>query len=212
MLAVDLFAGAAPSQAPTACDGEGVATSPCALCSKEFKQRVRHHRFCSESCRSKFRRRGMGIQRACRVCEAPFVIRDDHASNRQHCSPACSRESARRSRIKFAKEKPERTRAHREKAKKTEAGTVLERLCRKYPWLPRACESCGERRVLDIAHRPEFKRNGAWRVYGNTRPHHIWILCPTCHALLDRLGMEPEALGLSCEPRDPREVETNVGR
>jgi hypothetical protein len=50
--------------------------------------------------------------------------------------------------------------------------------------------------VLDIAHRPEHARRGAWSNAANTTPEKVWILCPTCHALLDRLGYSAEQLGL----------------
>jgi len=73
---------------------------------------------------------------------------------------------------------------------------TLERLWRKYPDLPRRCEACGEARVLDVAHRPGHERNGAWRTMEVMEPHMIWVLCPTCHALLDRLGFTAEQLGI----------------
>jgi heterodisulfide reductase subunit B len=50
--------------------------------------------------------------------------------------------------------------------------------------------------VLDIAHKPKYKRKGAWRNVKNTTPEKIWILCPTCHALIDRKGYDPQQLGL----------------
>jgi len=67
----------------------------------------------------------------------------------------------------------------------------------RFPDAPTSCQSCGETRVLDIAHKPEFRRNGHWRSKENTTwPDKVWILCPTCHALLDRKGYEPSSLGL----------------
>jgi hypothetical protein len=50
--------------------------------------------------------------------------------------------------------------------------------------------------VLDVAHKPEFARNGAWRNRNTTQRHMFWVLCPTCHALLDRGVMTAQALGL----------------
>jgi hypothetical protein len=62
---------------------------------------------------------------------------------------------------------------------------------------PMACESCGETRVLDLAHKPEHRRNGEWRSVKNCSwPERVWVLCPTCHALLDRMNYSPEELGL----------------
>jgi 5-methylcytosine-specific restriction endonuclease McrA len=62
---------------------------------------------------------------------------------------------------------------------------------------PKQCQSCGEDRVLDIAHKPDHKRNGSWRSKKNTSMEKVWILCPTCHALIDRNNYDPFSLGLS---------------
>jgi len=67
----------------------------------------------------------------------------------------------------------------------------------RFPDAPRSCQGCGETRVLDIAHKPEHRRNGAHRSISNTNLEHVWILCPTCHALLDRMHYPPIDLGLS---------------
>jgi len=78
----------------------------------------------------------------------------------------------------------------------TKGKGVIEWLRRAFPDLPVGCESCGESRVLDVAHKPEFARNGAWRNRNTTQRHMFWVLCPTCHALLDRGVMTAQALGL----------------
>ena len=36
---------------------------------------------------------------------------------------------------------------------------------------------------------------GSWGNSGS-RPNHVWVLCPTCHALLDRMHYLPSDLGL----------------
>lgn len=72
----------------------------------------------------------------------------------------------------------------------------LERLYKKYPELSKVCEFCGEDRIVEIAHKPEHKRNGAWMIVGQTTPNKIWILCPTCHNLLDKKGYTPQQLCL----------------
>lgn len=74
--------------------------------------------------------------------------------------------------------------------------SVTGRLRRKYPDLPTSCEACGEDRILEVAHKPGFERKGAWRVMSNTQRHMIWILCPTCHKLIDRGICVPRELGL----------------
>jgi len=72
----------------------------------------------------------------------------------------------------------------------------LKRFRNRYPDIEIKCQVCGESRVVDIAHRPGYERNGAWRSIENTTPDKVWILCPTCHALLDRMNYTPEELGL----------------
>jgi len=65
------------------------------------------------------------------------------------------------------------------------------------PNAPDACESCGEDRVIEVAHKPGFERNGAWRKAANSKwPEMVWVLCPTCHSLLDRMHYPPGDLGL----------------
>jgi hypothetical protein len=74
----------------------------------------------------------------------------------------------------------------------------LTRFRRANPNAPMACESCGEGRVLDVAHKPTCPRLGAWRSAKNCKwPDQVWVLCPTCHALLDRMHYLPEDLGLT---------------
>jgi hypothetical protein len=76
--------------------------------------------------------------------------------------------------------------------------TLAIRVRKKYPNLPTACQArgCNEARVLDFAHRPEFKMNGAWRSIDLYQPHMIWVLCPTCHRVLDEKIETPEQMGL----------------
>lgn len=65
------------------------------------------------------------------------------------------------------------------------------------PNAPRACEACGEDRVIEVAHRPGYERLGARRSSANMQwPKMVWVLCPTCHRLLDRMHYPPEDLGL----------------
>lgn len=77
--------------------------------------------------------------------------------------------------------------------------TLQKRLYKKYPDLPRVCEAkdCGEARVLTAAHKPGFERNGDWQVMKYYERHMFWMLCPTCHAVLDKKIETPEQMGLS---------------
>jgi predicted nucleic acid-binding Zn ribbon protein len=172
----------------------------CQHCSAPISAQRRTKRYCSERCAVQKFRRPPG-ERACRVCGAAFTP-PRHEYNRRHCSTECARQSAKASRQRFRQQRPERIEAHRAKQRaKCERDTAIQRVWKKWPALPRQCEACDETRVLDIAHRPEHRRNGAWATMANRTPEMIWILCPTCHALLDRLGYTAEQLGIR-----PREV------
>lgn len=136
--------------------------------------------------------------RSCRICGTQFfVIRQRADANRQHCSHECSVQSARASRRRFYKRKPEKYgEYHRKSREKVGPDGNLKRFYSRYPDAPKACQACGETRVLDVAHKPGHERNGAWRNKTNTTIEKVWILCPTCHALLDRMGYPPSDLGL----------------
>jgi hypothetical protein len=114
------------------------------------------------------------------------------------CSDKCRRASNAQSVRNFHLRKPHKELEYRgrSKAKRLPESNGA-RFYRTNPTAPRACESCGERRVLDIAHKPNHKRFGAWRSTQNCRwPEMVWVLCPTCHALLDRMHYDPAELGL----------------
>lgn len=135
--------------------------------------------------------------RTCKQCPRVFIRLGRYEGNAWHCSEACSRVSAKASRRMFHELRPERTGAYRERQRsKRLRDTAIERLWRRFPLMPRACEACGEARVLDIAHRPEHARKGAWSRLSNCTPEKIWVLCPLCHALLDRLGYTAKQLGI----------------
>lgn len=174
--------------------------SACAKCGRSFDSYHNVQRYCSEACRLSAHNDRHPIadpHRDCRTCGATFVRSGRGHSNKQHCSTECAAASARRVRREFDRRRPERDAIYRGRQKaKRQRDTSLERLWKKYPWMPRECEACGEGRVLDIAHRPEHARRGAWRTMANTSPGMIWVLCPTCHALLDRLGFSAEQLGI----------------
>ena len=170
----------------------------CAKCSASFPKFV-NQRYCSVDCRNAAHaeRWYKDPSRSCRTCGKVFIRIGRGDGNRFHCTPECAQESARRARREFKKRRPEREPVYRERQKaKRLRDTRLERLWRKYPLLPRSCEACGEARVLDVAHRPEHARRGAWAGASNTDDTKVWVLCPTCHALLDRLGYSADRLGI----------------
>jgi hypothetical protein len=74
---------------------------------------------------------------------------------------------------------------------------IATRFYRLYPQAPRACEACGESRVVEIAHKPNHARLGKPTSAKNISwPEMVWVLCPTCHELIDRMHYDPKELGL----------------
>lgn len=172
----------------------------CVDCSAKFMATRPDKKYCSPSCQSRSGRRRRGEQndvtkngRDCVRCGNHFQIVPPN-TNRRYCSDSCSRDAAREHRRLFMRRKPGIQKVYN--SRRPFKDSVLGRLRRKYSDLPFACESCGESRILEVAHKPEFKRNGAWKIVANTQRHMIWILCPTCHKLLDRGICAQEELGL----------------
>lgn len=157
-------------------------------------------RFCTSRCRDKFywnqKRAGYINLRFCRQCGKEFQLKSRNDAARRHCSIECSKKSAKESRSKFYEKNPEKMKQYYLNQQKIEPDGNQKRFYRRYPNAPKSCQSCGEKRVLDIAHKPEFRRNGQWRSLSNSTLDKVWILCPTCHALLDRMNYTPEELNL----------------
>jgi hypothetical protein len=178
-------------------------TKHCGQCGAGFEPTNAWQKFCSFDCQQKFRndrkpRKLLATGRHCRQCGTKFFPAGRGESNKWHCSPECAVQSARESRSKFYAKKPEKYREYHAKSReKRGPDSNLKRFYARHPEAPRACQSCGEGRVLDVAHKPEHRRNGAWRSKTNTTIDRVWILCPTCHALLDRMHYPPADLGLS---------------
>jgi len=177
------------------------------MCGNEFEAKTIKKKYCSRACEAKLWRKTKGLNklkdgRFCRQCGKHFYPQGRGGNNKQHCSSDCSRKSARESRSNFwLKQKdPKAKRANYDKKTREKVGPDgnLIRFYKRYPNGPKICESCGETRVLDVAHKPGHERNGSWRSLDNTKwPQKVWILCPTCHALIDRMNYSPEELGLS---------------
>jgi hypothetical protein len=170
---------------------------PCVVCGGAVRSARRDARFCSQKCQNVARccQSFPTTIRQCKTCPRVFVRLGRYEGNHWHCSKECAAVSARKSRLEFKRRRPERDAIYRARQRsKPQCHTTIKRLWKKFPELPRACEACGEARVLDVAHRPEHARNGAWQTLRNSTPDKIWILCPLCHALLDRLGFTAEQL------------------
>jgi ribosomal protein L32E len=173
----------------------------CWICGKQFEPTRAWNRYCSIKCKSENWRNTKGRivdgGRYCRQCGKKFIPPRIGGANMQHCSTECSTKSARESRSKFYKRNPQKYSEYQKKwHSKVGTDNNLLRFYLRYPEAPKKCQSCGESRVLEIAHKPGHKRNGAWRNKENTTIDKVWILCPTCHKLLDRKGYSPKQLNL----------------
>jgi hypothetical protein len=141
----------------------------------------------------------------CGTCEAPFgAERDIVGRGRRYCTPECSVAAARKSRTesrkRIANGEPRRYGGRpplltAEDAAKRKREGVQARWFRKNPHRKRECEACGEARVVELAHKTW--RNGAWRSLANTGPDDVWVLCPTCHRVLDYGIQTVDELGLT---------------
>lgn len=172
----------------------------CKDCGGQFTAQRPDKLYCSSTCQGRAGRRRRGEQtdatalgRDCSICGTHFDIVPP-STNRRYCSAACAREASRRLLRAYMRRNPGKQKLYNQR--RPYRDTVLNRLRRRFPDTPNACESCGENRVLEVAHRPEFKRNGAWRIVENTQRHMFWVLCPTCHKLLDRGICSQDELGL----------------
>jgi hypothetical protein len=176
-------------------------THQCVECGVGMNKAHYHAKYCSGRCKARYRKKHGGGKvsdgHACRVCGKLFpLLPGQH--NKWLCSDACRRASNAKSVREFHKRRPLMEAIYRTRTRKKllpdNAGVRFYRL---NPDAPRACESCGEDRVTEAAHKPGYERIGARRTSKNLRwPEMTWVLCPTCHRLLDRMGYSPEELGL----------------
>lgn len=176
-------------------------TRACDHCGETYEFRRTDSRFCSQKCGAAYRwarsPKDTDKPRACLVCGGQFFA-TPQANQKRTCSDACRRARNAKCVREWHLRNPEREQLYRARSKaKRLPDTNLVRFRRHNPHAPKECESCGENRVLDFAHKPGKERNGAWRSVANTKwPEMVWVLCPTCHALLDRMRYSPEELGL----------------
>lgn len=173
----------------------------CQLCGVAFQAAKSNKKWCSNRCAQRAgrirRNEDKGITekgRNCAGCARHFPIIPPN-TNQRYCSIECANKAARELRRQWATREYKKRRPLYEQKRKFK-DVALNRLARRWPEMPRSCQSCGEHRILEIAHKPEFKRNGAWRLASNTQGHMVWILCPTCHKLIDRHICTPQELGL----------------
>ena len=174
-------------------------TGQCLQCGK-IHPSPKGGKFCSKKCGASYRwknRPNPIKSHICRSCGKSFPIRPDQ-NQKWTCSDECRKSRVAQIVREWHKRNPERDSIYRQRTKaKQLPDSNLIRFRRYNPSAPMNCESCGEHRVLDMAHKPGHERNGQWRSRSNcVWPDKVWVLCPTCHALLDRMCYSPEELGL----------------
>lgn len=160
-----------------------------------------HRKYCSGRCKARWRKKHPAPPREaghdCRECGTHFSIGPGQ-HNKWLCSDACRRASNARSVRTFHARRPRMEAIYRARTKtRMPPDSQNRRFYGLNPEAPRACEACGEARVTEIAHKPGHERLGERRAAANLRwPDMVWVLCPTCHRLLDRMHYAPEELGL----------------
>ena len=133
----------------------------------------------------------------CDICGEPVTA--GNVRQKRH-GGACKREYNRRNAAIWRINNPKQVEAYNKLRKERGMTTLLWRVQRKYQYAPWICQvsGCPEYRVLDVAHKPEFKRDGEKAKMANCRwPETIWILCPTHHRIVDMGITTPEELGLN---------------
>ena len=174
----------------------------CIECGVEMPGAHSHKKYCSTRCKGRWQKKNPSQPVAkghnCRVCGVLFPIGPGQ-NNKWLCSDACRRSSNAASVRNFHERRPKMEAIYRARTKeKLPPDSQNRRFYQLNPNAPRCCESCGESRVTEIAHRPGCERLGQRRSSANmVWPTMVWVLCPTCHRLLDRMNYPPSDLGLA---------------
>lgn len=184
-----------------------IRRAACEHCQSGFNKWNRSQRYCSERCRTdastarRIRRPGhwLLVPVKCGICGTDFFRTPESSPNRKYCSPECAIRGRLRNHLRFRELHPNAMAAYnRTRVQSHGRDTLITRLRKRYPDLPTVCEvpTCSESRVLDIAHKPKYKRNGSWRTLDKYKRHMFWMLCPTCHRVLDLKIETPRQMGL----------------
>lgn len=174
----------------------------CVECQTEMPGVHSHKKYCSALCKRKWQTKNPSPPAAaghnCRACGVLFPIGPGQ-NNKWLCSDKCRRVSNAASVRDFHVRRPKMEALYRTRTReKMPPDSQNRRFYSQNPAAPKCCESCGEARVTEIAHRPGFERIGQRRAVANSLwPQMVWVLCPTCHRLLDRMNYLPADLGLS---------------
>ncbi len=175
----------------------------CRNCEMPLPPSRSHRIWCSGKCKARYRKLHGGKTddllggHHCRECDNWFAI-EPGQGNKWLCSEDCRKTRNARSAREFHLRRPQAEAIYRARSKtRGSPDGRMVRFHRWHPEAPRACESCGDNRVLDVAHKPAHQRFGARQSKENCSwPQKVWVLCPTCHALLDRMNFTPQELGL----------------
>lgn len=174
----------------------------CIECAVEMLDGRHNRKFCSTRCKARWWKKNPHSEPVthhdCRSCGKRFPIGKGQ-NNKWLCSDECRRANNAKSVREFHLRRPLMEKVYRAKTKeKMHPDNSSVRFYRDNPLAPKCCQSCGEDRVVEIAHRPGHERIGARKTTANCKwPEMVWVLCPTCHRLLDRMGYSPQELGLS---------------
>lgn len=172
----------------------------CRNCGENLSSLHLTKRYCSESCKKAFYKKNGSLAvdggHECRVCNKWFKIGPGQ-SNKWLCSEECRKRQNSKQVREFHKNRPEREAVYRNRTKEKICDSKARRFYNWNPNAPRYCEACGESRYVEVAHKPEHARIGARRCRENCKwPEMVWVLCPTCHRLIDQKINTPEELGL----------------
>lgn len=173
----------------------------CIQCGAALNKRTIVAKYCSGKCKARYRKANISTKLAdghqCRICQKWFPLKPGQA-NKWLCSPECRRASNAKSVREFHLRRPQMEQIYRNRTKeKLPPDSSNVRFYRLNPHAPRACEACGESRVTEVAHKPGHERLGERRSSANLKwPEKVWVLCPTCHRLIDRMRYHPSELGL----------------
>jgi len=182
----------------------------CPVCDTKFTPDNRAQIYCSLPCRTRAQTNRDATAtgkphwsltgKICKICGKHFMPGTKMSSNAKYCSDACRVEGIRTTQKRFKQLNPEAQSIYNRARDMTNGrkDTLQRRLYAKYPDLPRVCETpnCREARVLEAAHKPGFERKGADQVMKFYERHMFWMLCPTCHRVLDKGIETPEQMGL----------------
>lgn len=173
----------------------------CVQCAGPMPPSLFHRKYCNARCKKAYLAVHGGKAtdgHDCRQCGKHFKI-GPKQNNKWLCSAACRRSANAQSVRNFHLRQPTTEAVYRARTReKLGPDSQLRRFYQLNPAAPKACEGCAEDRVVEIAHRPGHERHGERRSSANmVWPEKVWVLCPTCHRLLDRMHYTPEELGLA---------------